>query len=142
MNSKTPKASVSNLLVQICKHRRNKSNVLLAEAGIHGGQDILLYYLSLEDGQTISTLVTKMCIQHATISTMIDRMEANEMVRKEKDGADKRISRVFLTDKGRDAYQHVANIWRVMEDTVTNEMTEEQQDSLRQLLEKVLINLT
>lgn len=142
MNSKTPKASVSNLLVQICKHRRNKSNVLLAEAGIHGGQDILLYYLSLEDGQTISALVTKMCIQHATISTMIDRMEANGMVRKEKDVADKRISRVFLTDKGRDAYQHVAAIWRVMEDTVTKEMTEEQQDSLRQLLEKVLINLT
>lgn len=142
MKSKNQQSSISQLLVQICKHRRNKSNVLLSEANIHGGQDILLYYLSIEDGQTVSALVEKMCIQHATISNMIDRMEATGMIKKEKDAADKRTSRVYLTKKGADAYKHVAKIWRTMETTVTNGLTEAQQNSLRKLLEQVLKNLS
>ncbi|MEJ7643774.1 MAG: MarR family transcriptional regulator [Chryseolinea sp.] len=142
MKSKSQQTSISHLLVQICKHRRNKSNVLLAEANIHGGQDILLYYLSIEDGQTVSALVEKMCIQHATISTMLDRMEASGMIKKEKDATDKRTSRVYLTSKGTDAYKHIAKIWKTMETTVTKGLTELQENSLRKLLEQVLKNLS
>lgn len=134
--------SISQLLVQICKHRRNKSNVLLSEANIHGGQDILLYYLSIEDGQTVSELVEKMCIQYATISTMLNRMEASGMIKKEKDVKDKRTSRVYLTKNGTDALKHVSKIWKIMETTVTKGLTEVQEDSLRLLLEHVLKNLT
>ncbi|TND09717.1 MAG: regulatory protein MarR [Bacteroidetes bacterium] len=130
------------MLVQICKHRRNRSNVLLAEANIHGGQDILLYYLSIEDGQTVSALVEKMCIQHATISTMLDRMEANGMIKKEKDATDKRTSRVYLTKNGTDALKHISKIWKTMEATVTKGLTETQENSLQVLLEQVLKNLT
>lgn len=142
MKPKSQQNSISQLLVQICKHRRNKSNVLLAEANIHGGQDILLYYLSIEDGQTVSALVEKMCIQHATISNMIDRMEANGMIKKEKDANDKRTSRVYLTKKGTDAYKHIAEIWKTMETMVTKGLTEPQENSLRKLLEQVLKNLS
>lgn len=142
MKAKSQKNSISNLLVQICKHRRNKSNILLSEAGIHGGQDILLYYLSIENGQTVSALVEKMCIQHATISTMIERMEAAGMVKKEKDASDKRTSRVFITDKGNDAYKQIARIWNEMEATTTKGLNPQQESSLYELLLQVLKNLT
>ena len=142
MKSKIQQNSISNLFVQICKHRRNKSNILLSEAGIHGGQDILLYYLSIDDGQTVSALVEKMCIQHATISTMIDRVEATGMLIKVKDTLDKRISRVFITDKGNEAYKQIAKIWKVMEAAVTKGLTEHQEGLLRELLQQVLKNLT
>lgn len=115
---------------------------MLAETGIHGGQDILLYYLSLQDGQTVSSLVEKMCIQHATISAMIDRMEATGMIKKEKDATDKRISRVYMTPKGMDAYKEIAKIWKIMETMVTNGLTKEQENSLRELLQLVLKNLS
>lgn len=141
MKSKNQQSSISHLLVQICKHRRNRSNVLLAEANIHGGQDILLYYLSTEDGQTVSALVEKMCIQHATISTMLHRMEASGMIKKEKDETDKRTSRVYLTKNGRDALKHISKIWKTMEATVTKGLTETQENSLQVLLEQVLKNL-
>lgn len=134
-------SSVSNLLVQICKVRRNKSNVLLSEAGIHSGQDILLYHLSLEDGQTVSSLVAKMCIQQATIFNMIDRMVATGMVRKEKDAVDKRTSRVFITAKGHQAYKKVVKTWRAMEEVVITGLSETQQKQLRDLLQQVLKNL-
>ena len=142
MKSKDQQSSISHLLVQICKHRRNRSNVLLAEANIHGGQDILLYYLSIENGQTVSALVEKMCIQHSTISTMLERMEANRMIKKEKDGTDKRTSRVYLTKNGTEALKHISKIWKTMEATVTKGLSETQQNSLRVLLEQVLKNFS
>lgn len=134
--------SISNLLVQICKLRRNKSNILLSDAGIHGGQDILLYYLSIEDGQTVSALVEKMCIQHATISTMIDRMQASGMIKKVKDNIDKRTSRVFITEQGQQAYKQIAEIWKIMETTVIKGLDTNQQKTLNELLQIVLKNLS
>lgn len=142
MKAKKQENYISNLLVQIGKLRRNKSNVLLSETNIHGGQDILLYYLSLEDGQTVSSLVEKMCIQHATISAMIDRMEAQGMIKKEKDITDKRTSRVYMTNKGMDAYKEVAKIWKAMEAMITKDLTEDQERLLRELLQLVLKNLS
>lgn len=142
MNSKSQPTTISNLLVQICKIRRNKSNLLLSEAGIHSGQDILLYYLSLEDGQTVSSLVEKMCIQKATISTMIDRMVATGMIKKEKDSLDKRASRVYMTEKGNKAYKQVATIWNTMEASAIDGLTEAQLHQLRELLQVVLSNLS
>lgn len=134
--------SISNLLVQICKLRRNKSNILLSDAGIHGGQDILLYYLSIDDGQTVSALVEKMCIQHATISTMIDRMQASGMIKKVKDNIDKRTSRVFITEQGQEAYKQIAEIWKIMETTVIKGLDTNQQKTLNELLQIVLKNLS
>lgn len=142
MKQKRGQNSISNLLVQICKLRRNKSNILLTEAGIYGGQDILLYYLSIEDGQTVSSLVEKMCIQQATISTMLDRMQTSGMIRKEKDHSDKRTSRVFITEQGKDAYKKIAKIWNTMEEILIKGLDTKQQEMLNSLLKAVLKNLS
>jgi DNA-binding MarR family transcriptional regulator len=140
--SATKNSSIGYLLVQICKTRRNQTNALLSAAGIHAGQDVLLYYLGDEDGQTVSSLVEKMCIQHATISNMIDRMEANDLVKKKKDTADRRASRVYLTATGKDAVKEVHNAWRTLEKQTTKGLTQAQKDELAALLTNVLQNLS
>jgi len=141
MASKYKINSITNVLVQICKLQRNMSNALLSEAGIHSGQDILLYFLSIEDGQTVSSLVEKMCNQHATLFNMIDRMEATGMVKKEKDASDKRISRVYITDKGSRAYKKICKTWQVIEGTTIKGLTQEQENTLFKLLQHVQKNL-
>ncbi|SIO49999.1 MarR family winged helix-turn-helix transcriptional regulator [Chitinophaga niabensis] len=133
--------AIGNLLIQICKLRRNKSNALLAEAEIHSGQDALLYHLSIEDGQTVSSLVEKLCIQHGTIASMIERMETSGMIKKEKDANDKRTSRIYLTPKGKEALTKIARVWKTMESLTTKGLTEKQENTLRELLQQVLINL-
>jgi DNA-binding MarR family transcriptional regulator len=141
MTRKAQNNSIGNLFIQICKLRRNRSNALLSDAGIHEGQDALLYYLSIEDGQTVSALAEKLCIQHATIFNMVDRMVANEFVTKEKDANDKRTSRIFLTTKGEEAMKQVAKVWRTMEAQTINGLAEEEITTIAALLRKVLFNL-
>jgi DNA-binding MarR family transcriptional regulator len=141
VQKKQQQHSIGYLLISIGKRRRNKSNALLALAGIHSGQDILLYYLSADDGQTISELVDKMNIKHPTIFTMVNRMEAVGLLRKEKDANDKRASRVTLTEKGKQAAGKVVGIWRTIEATTLEGLDGEEQKTLVSLLQKINDNL-
>ncbi len=113
---------------------------MLAGYGIHAGQDVLLYYLSQEDGQTVSELVKKVNIQHATISNMISRMEAHGLIKKIKDRHDMRVSRIFLTGKGKEAMQKVEEVWFALENQTVLGFSPEEVILLKRLLKDVLFN--
>ena len=132
--------SIGYLFIKICKSRRNKANEMLVKHGIHAGQDVLLYYLSLEDGQTVSQLATDIQIQYATISNMINRMVANDLVKKIRDENDARVSRIFLTTKGKDAVIKLMEVWQFLEGQTINVLTEDEIRLLKDLLKKVLAN--
>jgi DNA-binding MarR family transcriptional regulator len=68
-------------------------------------------------------------------------MEAAGMIKKEKDALDKRTSRVSMTLKGKEAYKQVAEIWRTMETVTIEGFTIEEENLLKGLLQKVLVNL-
>ena len=132
--------SVGYYFIKICKTRRNKANEMLVKYGIHAGQDVLLYYLSLEDGQTVSQLVADINVQHATISNMINRMVANNLVKKVKDKKDARVSRIFLTEKGEEAVVKLKKVWQILESQTLDGLSEEEVIVLKRLLKKMLTN--
>lgn len=133
--------SIGFLLGTICKVRRNTANIKLAKYGIHAGQDILLYYLSLEDGQTVTQLLENICVQPATISNTINRMVANDLIKKMKDEKDARVLRIFLTDKGKEVVVQVKQIWKTLEIQTIDGLTEEEMQVLKKLLQRLLSNL-
>ncbi len=134
------KETAGYLLAKICKRRRNKINELLAKYGIHAGQDVLLYYLSMDNGQTVSELLKKVHVQHATISNMISRMVANGFVVKKKDSVDMRVSRIFLTEKGETALKIVEKVWYELEEQGMQGLSVEEQILLKRLLRDVIQN--
>ncbi|HEY0611762.1 MAG TPA: MarR family winged helix-turn-helix transcriptional regulator [Chitinophaga sp.] len=133
--------SIGMLFIEICKRRRNRKNELLSEANIYEGQDILLHHLAIEDGQTMSELAGKVCVQAATLSTMIRRMEANGLIKKEADQQDKRASRIYFTAKGRDVYAQTGKIWNELDKRTLKDLSADEKKTLDQLLKKVLKNL-
>jgi len=133
--------SIGFLLGTICKVRRNTANDKLAKYGIHAGQDIVLYYLSLEDGQTVSQLMTDICVKPATISNTINRMVSNGLIDKVKDENDNRVSRIFLTEKGKEVVVEVRQIWRTLEVQMNEGLSEEEKQVLRKLLNHLISNL-
>lgn len=77
---------------------------ILAEADIrafNGAQGKILYVLWQEDGIAINMLARRVGLANTTLTSMLDRMEAAGLIRREPDARDRRKSRIVLTERAR-----------------------------------------
>jgi DNA-binding MarR family transcriptional regulator len=61
----------------------------------------LLANLEREDGQTLAALSRRMLVTAGNLTGLVDRAERDGVVQRRADPRDRRLSRVFLTAKGR-----------------------------------------
>ena len=77
---------------------------MLAEADIdafNGAQGRILYVLWQQDGITISQLSAQTSLANTTLTSMLDRMEASGLIRREPSPSDRRGLLICLTEKAR-----------------------------------------
>jgi DNA-binding MarR family transcriptional regulator len=65
----------------------------------------LLANLEREDGQTLAALSRRMLVTAGNLTGLVDRAERDGVVERRPDPADRRLSRVYLTSKGRELVQ-------------------------------------
>jgi MarR family transcriptional regulator, organic hydroperoxide resistance regulator len=133
--------TLSYLLVQIAKAHRNRAQALLADIGLHVGQELLLLHLSLGDGMTQSELAEEICVQPATLTRSLDRLTRAGLVERRVDAEDQRVSRVYLTEEGRALRAPIERIWRELEAWSFANFTVEERLLLRRLLLQVSTNV-
>jgi len=132
---------IGHLLTRICKLSRDRSRTLMAEIGIHCGQGIALYQLWQKDGITQSELARSLRLAPATVTTALQRMERIELIERRADERDQRISRVFLTDKGRSLREKVEENWHRLEEQALSGFSEEERKSMHGYLLRIHANL-
>ena len=76
-----------------------------------------------------------------TLTNMVKKLEEYGLVTRKKDGLDGRVSRVFLTEKGRALEKPIIEIWRNHQDQNVKDISLEDQITLKRLLEKIDSNL-
>ena len=103
------------LLAQICRLMRARMHALWEEIGLYRGQSGVLFILWEEEGITHSELADRLHVRPATISNMVRRMEKAGFVERRPDQADRRVSRVYLTDAGRAIQDQVKQVWHELE---------------------------
>jgi MarR family transcriptional regulator, organic hydroperoxide resistance regulator len=133
--------TVSFLLSYVCKAHRNTLDRMIADLGLYAGQDVILKLLWHEDGQTQTQLAEKNCVQPATMSKVLSRMQEAGLIERRPDAEDSRVSRVFLTPRSQEIHEAMRKIWSQLEDQVTQNMTLEERALLRRLLLQVQENL-
>ena len=77
---------------------------LLAEADIdafNGAQGRILYVLWQEEGVSISRIARQTGLANTTLTSMLDRMAAAGLIRREDTPGDRRSQRIVLTEKAR-----------------------------------------
>ena len=141
MEHKFAPESISFLLGFICKAYRTFTNDALTELGLYAGQEVFLHSLWDQDGLTQSQLVEQMCVQHATLSKMVDRMEKSGLVAHQNDAEDSRVTRIFLTEQGKNLEKPVRAIWDQLEAHLVAGLNIEERILLRRLLLQVSDNL-
>ncbi len=134
--------TVSFLMAQVCKAHRNAANVELGKASLHVGQEMVLVHLWQQNGVTQSELADQLCVEAPTVTRMLQRMEREELVTRRADPDDARVSRVYLTAKGRAIRPAVETAWGALEARTMHGLTADEQQVLQSLLTRVLRNLS
>lgn len=92
--------SIHDLLFPFIKQHFTRMQTLMNEIGLYRGQPPLLHQLWKRDGQTQSELAQTLNLQPATVTKMLQRMEAAGFIARRPDSQDQRVMRVFLTPAG------------------------------------------
>lgn len=82
---------------QIARRAREK----LSAWGVTPPQYAVLRVLWEQDGQSGAAIGARLVIDSATITGVIDRLEGTGLLARRADGGDRRVHRLFLTDRGR-----------------------------------------
>ena len=134
--------TIGYLIAQICKSHRNCVNDVLSTLNLHVGQEMILMRLWQGDGIAQSELVDSICVQPATITRTLGRMEQAGLIVRHVDMEDQRISRVFLTLAGRQLEKQVLALWQQVEQSMVCNFTVEERVLLRRLLLQLHTNLS
>jgi MarR family transcriptional regulator, organic hydroperoxide resistance regulator len=104
---------------------------------LHVGQDRLLLELFEHDGLSQSELIERLGVEPPTVTGTVQRLERDGLLRREPDPANRRVSRVYLTDAGRALEQPIKDAWLEIEGQLVAELSPEEREQLLELLNKL-----
>ena len=117
---------------------------LLDEAGVdafNGAQGRILYVLWQGDGLTISQIGAQTSLANTTLTSMLDRMEAGALIRREPSPKDRRAQLIFLTDSAWALREDYERISQRMNELYYDGFTEDEVRQLEGYLMRILDNL-
>ena len=128
-------------LAKVCKAHRANVGALLAEYGLHVGQEMVLGELWEDDGLRGGELAARLGVEPPTVTKMLRRLEGCGLVERHQDPSDARSLRVYLTDMGRALEEPVGRCWAQVEEITLAGLNETERRSFRDLLIRVRKNL-
>lgn len=133
--------SLHKIFGQVVRLHFLRVHSYLDKVGLYPGQAPLLFELKKSDGQSQRELSEKLSVTPATITVMIQRMEKNGYIRRESDEKDKRVSRIYINEKGTDVCMELHDIHVEIEEECMRNFTEEDAILLKRLLKQIRDNL-
>ena len=114
----------------ISKQMKNRGN--------RNGAQGLLVELWNEDGLTNAEIAELLDIKPSSVTAQVKQLEEAEMVIRKQDENDKRVNRIFLTEKGREAQEIRDTMHNDISETIFGNLTDEEQKQLANLMEKLV----
>jgi MarR family transcriptional regulator, transcriptional regulator for hemolysin len=133
--------SLGRDLVLLAKAMRARLESRLANAGASLPAWGVLSCAIEEDGLSQRQLAERMGIEAATLTRHLDRLEADGLVVRHRDGDDRRILRVVPTPAARDLHARMAAVAGSLDADLTAGLCEEELAELRRLLARLSSNL-
>ena len=130
------------LIARVALIHRTRISEYLSEHNLHVGQEMLLKCLWNQDGLSQKEIADLMGIQAATATRMVIRMERSGFVERRTDLDDQRVSRVYLTERGRRLQHVVEQGWMAIEQQILADFSLEERLLLRRFLEQIYRNLS
>ena len=130
-------------LIQLYNIHKKKNLSYFATLGLTQGQPKVIEILYRNNGCSQQFLADACELQKPTISSLLKKMEGDNLIYREKDVVENgiRITKVFLTDKGMNLASKVIASVIDIEDKCFENFTVEEKAQFFQYLERVYTNL-
>ncbi|TXL62584.1 MarR family transcriptional regulator [Cerasibacillus terrae] len=113
---------------------KQRGRKILTNYPITPSQFIALQWIVEEKNITIGELAQKIGLAFSTTTDLVNRMEANGLVRRVKDEQDKRVVRIHTLEKGNLLIKEVIAVRREYLNDILQSFSYEQTNDLNQLL--------
>lgn len=110
------------------------------EIGLHGGQVYVLNELWDKDGQSQAEIMKTLGVSAPTITKMINSLVNSSFIQTRRCKNDARMTRVYLTKKGKVIQPLVISQWEKLEETALKDFSDTEKVLLPLLLEKLKNN--
>lgn len=129
LNESIEVASLFQEVMQLFKHSMNK---LLEETGMSAPQGMVLGLLSKKKKIKITELSHELCLSNSTVSGIVDRLEKQQMVVRERSESDKRVVYVSISPNFKDMHEafHMQ-----FQKNIQNTMSKGSEDELHKIFE-------
>ena len=140
-HSKDFEDKLTTTLMRLFRAHFNITDEYLKKEGLYHGQPYIIISLYHNDGQSLKELTACRNVKASTTTTMVSRMEKLGLVKKVADEKDRRKTRVFLTEKGREKYNAIINVNNELDDMCFEGFSDEQKLLTKMLLKKIIENI-
>ena len=134
------KEPIGKYISQIYRKGRSFINRGLTQYDMGYGQMLFLLQLYRQDGISQEELTEKLSIDKGTTARSIKKLEKEGFIIRLKDEHDKRAYKIYLTDKSKEKQNDVCNVLQEWESILTENITEEERDTLINILKKICLN--
>jgi len=134
-------ADLSPALTQAARSMRTVITRSLTASGLYAGQDGVILALAASDGLPAGSLAQKLGVKAPTMTRTIGRMEAQGFVERRPDAEDARLTKVYLTETGRNSVSEIESSAASCDDLATRGFSEKDIRSLVRLLKAIESNL-
>ena len=134
-------ADLSPALTQAARSMRTVITRSLTASGLYAGQDGVILALAASDGLPAGTLAQKLGVKAPTMTRTIGRMEAQGFVERRPDAEDARLTKVYLTETGRNSVSEIESSAASCDELATRGFSEKDIRSLVRLLKAIESNL-
>lgn len=109
----------------------------LVDHDLTATQYVVLARLWEEEGTSLTELGERLYFDNPTLTGIIDRMERDGLLQRQRDQSDRRVVKVFLTDKGKALRQKIGRLAEETDCEAWSGSTESQKKELLNYLERI-----
>jgi DNA-binding MarR family transcriptional regulator len=129
------------LLTRTHKALLAASDEAMSRHGVRAGQNLVLEVLWADDGLAPGELAARLGVTTPTVVNTANRMVAAGLLERRPDPADRRLVRLFLTDRGRAARAPIEEVRRRLAEHALGTLTPTERRNLGSALEKILTQM-
>jgi MarR family transcriptional regulator for hemolysin len=130
------------LVHDVSRLRRNTFDQFMKPLGVTRSQWWVIAHLSRQDGMMQTELATLLDIGKVTLGGLVDRLEIGGWIQRRPDASDRRVKRVFLTEKSIALLREMRSVERVLNQSILKGFSDAERDHLAVLLARLKGNIS